>query len=191
MAKSTTNGLKRIRRAYKARKRRGHLQITIRLTWVKVLIGVGIALSYNHVFAQNKVIVNPKPVAPEFKTYEPIKTEIKPATPVQKVTPKPAPKPTPKPVAPAPTANSQNSCGWNKYMNYILTKESGCRWNARNPSSGAYGVCQALPASKMASAGADYMTNVNTQLKWCDSYAKERYGDWEQAYYFWLRNHWW
>ena len=78
------------------------------------------------------------------------------------------------------------------YVDYIITKESTWRylvWNTQG--SGAYGLCQALPASKMATAGSDYMTNPITQLKWCDSYAKARYGSWYQAYQFHLLNHWW
>lgn len=77
------------------------------------------------------------------------------------------------------------------YVDYIVTKES--RWNAgaRNKSSGAYGLCQALPGTKMTSAGADWETNPVTQLRWCNGYALGRYGSWERAYVFWLTNHWW
>lgn len=55
------------------------------------------------------------------------------------------------------------------------------RWN--ETGSGAYGICQALPASKMSSAGSDYMTNTLTQLKWCHSYAMQ-YGGWKEAWEF-------
>lgn len=77
------------------------------------------------------------------------------------------------------------------YVNYIVSRES--RWNtyARNSSSGAYGLCQSLPGSKMASAGADWETNPVTQLKWCNGYAKSRYGSWAAAYDFWLDRHYW
>jgi uncharacterized protein YabE (DUF348 family) len=44
-----------------------------------------------------------------------------------------------------------------------------------------YGLCQATPGSKMASAGADWRTNPVTQLKWCHSYAVGRYGSWQNA----------
>jgi len=54
--------------------------------------------------------------------------------------------------------------------------ESGWRVNARNPSSGAYGIPQALPASKMASVGSDWRTNATTQIKWGLGYIKGRYG---------------
>lgn len=77
------------------------------------------------------------------------------------------------------------------YATYIFQKESGFRHTAVNKSSGATGICQALPASKMASAGADYLTNPVTQLKWCNSYAIGRYGSWANAYNFWTAKHWW
>ncbi|HWZ65596.1 MAG TPA: hypothetical protein VNX65_02240 [Patescibacteria group bacterium] len=74
----------------------------------------------------------------------------------------------------------------------IVRRESGWNASAWNSSdSGAYGVCQALPASKMASAGADYMTNPITQLKWCNQYALGRYGSWETAVAFWNSHRWW
>lgn len=82
-----------------------------------------------------------------------------------------------------------------QYVDYIITKES--RWNptARNASSGAYGLCQALPGSKMANTalggGPDWETNPVTQLRWCNGYATSRYGTWQAAYNFWLNNHWW
>lgn len=60
----------------------------------------------------------------------------------------------------------------------VIFKESGCNPNAVNAQSGAFGLCQALPAEKMATAGEDYRTNPETQLAWCDSYAKRRYRGW-------------
>ena len=54
-----------------------------------------------------------------------------------------------------------------------------------------YGICQSTPANKMASAGDDWKTNIYTQMKWCDSYAIGRYGNWHNAYTFWSRNRWW
>lgn len=77
------------------------------------------------------------------------------------------------------------------YVNYIVSRESGWNAAARNSSSGAFGLCQALPGTKMASAGADWATNPVTQLRWCDGYAKARYGNWSAAYNFWLAKHYW
>jgi phage-related protein len=58
----------------------------------------------------------------------------------------------------------------------LWNRESGWRWNARNPSSGAYGIPQSLPGSKMASAGSDWRTNGDTQVIWGLGYIKGRYG---------------
>ena len=77
------------------------------------------------------------------------------------------------------------------YVDFIIQRESGWRPHAINASSGATGLCQALPGSKMASAGADWATNPITQLKWCHGYAASRYGSWAAAYNFWINNHWW
>jgi hypothetical protein len=54
--------------------------------------------------------------------------------------------------------------------------ESGWRWNAENASSGAYGIPQALPGTKMASAGADWRTNPATQIEWGLTYIRDSYG---------------
>lgn len=59
----------------------------------------------------------------------------------------------------------------------LWNQESGWRWNATNPQSGAYGIPQALPADKMASAGADWKTNPATQIKWGIQYIADRYGN--------------
>lgn len=61
-------------------------------------------------------------------------------------------------------------------LNVLIGRESGWRVDATNPSSGAYGIPQALPGSKMASHGADWRTNPRTQLRWMVSYCDGRYG---------------
>nr|WP_275405375.1 MULTISPECIES: peptidoglycan DD-metalloendopeptidase family protein [unclassified Streptomyces] len=72
--------------------------------------------------------------------------------------------------------------------------ESNWRWDALNRSSGAYGIPQSLPASKMRSAGADYLTNYKTQIRWGLGYIKGRpdYGSPARAYSKWLSRspHW-
>ena len=78
-----------------------------------------------------------------------------------------------------------------QYVDYIIEHESGWNYRAVNASSGATGVCQALPGSRMATAGSDYLDNPVTQLKWCHSYANERYGSWQQAYNAWRSQNWW
>ncbi|WP_394552352.1 lytic transglycosylase domain-containing protein [Agromyces sp. MMS24-JH15] len=57
----------------------------------------------------------------------------------------------------------------------LWSKESGWRVNAYNANSGAYGIPQALPGSKMASAGADWETNAATQIEWGLGYVQGRY----------------
>ncbi|WP_347981074.1 tape measure protein [Limosilactobacillus portuensis] len=78
---------------------------------------------------------------------------------------------------------------WFDAINFIVTHESGWRVNATNPSSGAYGLPQALPGSKMASAGSDWRTNPVTQLKWMKGYVS-RYGGGPGAAAFWKSHHW-
>lgn len=77
------------------------------------------------------------------------------------------------------------------YVNYIVSRESGWNAAASNRSSGAFGLCQALPGSKMASAGSDWASNPVTQLRWCSGYAHSRYGSWSAAYNAWVSKHWW
>jgi hypothetical protein len=72
-------------------------------------------------------------------------------------------------------------------LNNIFSRESGWRYNAEN-ASGAYGIPQALPGSKMASAGADWATNPATQIKWGLGYIQGRYGDPCKAWAFWQAN---
>ncbi|MEU3279874.1 transglycosylase SLT domain-containing protein [Streptomyces antibioticus] len=72
----------------------------------------------------------------------------------------------------------------------IVNHESSWNYQAVNPSSGAYGLFQALPAGKYASAGADWRTNPATQIKWGLNYMNERYGSPCDAWSFWQANHW-
>ncbi|MFJ2188745.1 transglycosylase SLT domain-containing protein [Kitasatospora sp. NPDC087861] len=72
----------------------------------------------------------------------------------------------------------------------IVSHESGWNVTATNPSSGSYGLGQALPASKMASAGADWKTNPSTQIKWTLDYMNTRYGSPNAAWSFWQTHHW-
>ena len=68
---------------------------------------------------------------------------------------------------------------------WIIYHESGCRVSAENAYSGAYGIPQALPGTKMASAGADWRTNPVTQIRWMISYVNGRYGGWQGAKAYW------
>ena len=109
-----------------------------------------------------------------------------PPAATQAATPPPAPQ-TPPP-GPGPSGSYQDyaaglmpSYGWDSgQMGCLIplwNQESG--WNplSRNPQSGAYGIPQALPGDKMASAGADWQTNGDTQIRWGLGYIKSNYGD--------------
>lgn len=73
-----------------------------------------------------------------------------------------------------------NTYGWTENDFNCLVKlwerESNWNPNAHNKSSGAHGIPQSLPASKMASEGSDYMTNYKTQIRWGLKYITNRYG---------------
>jgi hypothetical protein len=104
----------------------------------------------------------------------------------------PPPKPTKSPAAgtagdPVPASEAQRiarslmpSYGWSPSSQFGCTvnlwnRESGWNVHAANPS-GAYGIPQAKPGSKMASAGPDWQNNATTQIKWGYGYIKSRYG---------------
>ncbi|SES13332.1 Transglycosylase SLT domain-containing protein [Streptomyces sp. yr375] len=70
----------------------------------------------------------------------------------------------------------------------IVDHESTWNYQAVNASSGAYGLVQAYPASKMSSAGADWRTNPATQIKWGLNYMNERYDSPCGAWDFWQAN---
>ncbi|MGW0991882.1 aggregation-promoting factor C-terminal-like domain-containing protein [Streptomyces sp. NPDC002520] len=72
----------------------------------------------------------------------------------------------------------------------IVERESGWNPSATNSSSGAYGLVQALPGSKMSSAGSDWKTNPATQIKWGLDYMNSRYGSPVKAWSFWQANGW-
>ncbi|WP_282703813.1 transglycosylase SLT domain-containing protein [Streptomyces sp. CC219B] len=78
---------------------------------------------------------------------------------------------------------------WTCFSN-IVDHESSWNYRAVNPSSGAYGLFQALPGSKMSSVGADWQTNPGTQIKWGLNYMNERYGSPCGAWSFWQANKW-
>ncbi|WP_350000675.1 hypothetical protein [Pseudarthrobacter sp. WHRI 8279] len=116
--------------------------------------------------------------------------------------PAPAPAPEPAPVvavndpagAQAYAAGQLASYGWApdqmQCLQTLWTKESDWTTTATNPSSGAYGIVQSLPAEKMASAGADYLTNYRTQINWGLNYIQERYQSPCGALNFHYANNW-
>jgi hypothetical protein len=117
---------------------------------------------------------------------------------------RPAPKPTTKAAVPVGcgqyTANQLIACQLLPSFGFstsemaalvpMWNRESGWSVSAQNPSSGAYGIPQALPGSKMASVAADWRTNPATQIKWGLGYIKDRYGTPSAAWAFWQANGW-
>lgn len=87
-----------------------------------------------------------------------------------------------------------------QYINYIISHESGwcyTKWQgeigycpayhgAPTVAYQGYGLCQATPGYKMATAGSDWAWNPVTQVVWCSNYAEGRYGSWAAAYEHWL-----
>lgn len=116
---------------------------------------------------------------------EPIVTPPPPPPPVEKPKKK---TPTPKePAAKVPAGDAQNMAydmvqgyGWSdtEFACLVNLWQRESNWNhlAENRSSGAYGIPQSLPGSKMASAGDDWRTNPKTQISWGLGYIKNRYG---------------
>ena len=93
----------------------------------------------------------------------------------------------PSTAAPAPSGSAQSiaesmlgSFGWSSSqfscLQPLWAGESGWSVTASNPSTGAYGIPQALPGSKMASAGPDWQTNAATQIRWGLGYIENTYG---------------
>lgn len=84
--------------------------------------------------------------------------------------------------------------GWDEAqyqcLETIWTRESNWNYAAENPSSGAYGIPQSLPADKMGSIAPDWRTNAVTQIKWGLGYIKERYASPCQAWDFWQTHNW-
>ena len=126
--------------------------------------------------------VNPGPAAP-----------AAPAAPAP--APAPVPTPTPPPVvvpivpggavndpagAKSYAAGRLSAYGWGQdqfqCLAQLWTKESNWMTTATNPYSGAYGIAQALPAGKYASAGSDWLTSYRTQIEWGLGYIRDRYG---------------
>ncbi len=73
-------------------------------------------------------------------------------------------------------------------LNRLWTKESHWNYQARNPRSGAHGIAQALPATKMDKVGTDWRTNPVTQIQWGLLYISERYDSPCAAWNKWRRS---
>lgn len=75
-------------------------------------------------------------------------------------------------------------------LDSIYLSESGWNLHAANPSSSAYGIPQALPGAKMASAGPNWQNDATTQIRWGLGYIKSSYGSPCGAWSFWQAHRW-
>lgn len=154
-------------------------------------------------FEKAEIQAKPSPdAAPAEISVAPQAAEPAPAAPAPAPEPAPEPAPAPAPVvavddpagAQAYAAGQLASYGWAadqmQCLKTLWTKESDWTTTATNPSSGAYGIVQSLPAEKMASSGADYLTNYRTQINWGLNYIQERYQSPCGALNFHLSNNW-
>ena len=133
---------------------------------------------------QADVAFQPTSVTLAQRTYQATAPQIPAAT----ASPTATPQPTATATAPAAASGSPQqiaramlgSFGWSSSqfscLDPLWAHESGWRVSASNASSGAYGIPQALPGSKMASAGPDWQTNAATQIRWGLRYIKGTYG---------------
>jgi hypothetical protein len=103
-----------------------------------------------------------------------------------------APKPRPMPTVAAAKAYALRALGSRQYsyLNEIALHESAWNPHAVNRSTGAYGIPQALPGSKMATVASDWHDNPVTQVKWMIRYVYARYGSASAAWSYWLAHHW-
>jgi hypothetical protein len=159
-----------------------------------------------------------RPTAPLTPTTSPTRTATKPpATTTPPKAPAPVVQPTTPTRVAAPTRTATTkpvpAAGCSAYHGVQLTacnllpsfgfstsemsalipmwnNESGWDYTAYNSGSGAFGIPQALPGSKMASAGSDWQTNPATQIRWGLGYIKSTYGSPSAAWSFWQANGW-
>lgn len=112
--------------------------------------------------------------------------KIIPKSPVQSVNKPSSSVSTPSPVTVGTTCNewkAQAGIPNTHATNTLINNESGCKWWARNRTSGACGIPQAWPCSKLPCPLTE--AGAVCQLIWMDNYIKGRYGSWEAALNFW------
>ncbi|WP_241518744.1 transglycosylase SLT domain-containing protein [Streptomyces sp. CB03238] len=142
-------------------------------------------------------LASPTPT-PEASTLTPTKTPKPSKTPRPTATRSAAPRvsrsaTTPRtPIYASPRAYAKSVLSATQYAcaDAVFTRESNWNPYATNPTSGAYGIAQALPPTKYASAGSDWRTNPITQVRWGLTYMKSRYGSPCGAWAFWQSHHW-
>lgn len=136
---------------------------------------------------------SPRPAPTKAAAPAPVKTTAKATVPTPRRDTPPASRPQSGGSPPAggarAYARSRVSAAQFGCLDSLWERESGWRVTAAN-ASGAYGIPQALPGNKMASAGADWRTNPATQIDWGLSYIAGRYGSPCAAWSFWKNHNW-
>ncbi|MGW1626931.1 C40 family peptidase [Streptomyces sp. NPDC002172] len=172
-------------RTSRARLRPGDLVFTSSFGHVQLYAGDGRVIEAAH--TGTRVRYAPLPAAAAVDAY--VRVHVPAGTPAARTTARPA-------TATAPTGGSARRAaaavfgGQYGCAAEIITRESGWRTTAANPTSGAYGLAQAVPGSKMARYGGDWRTDPTTQLRWMRSYVTARYGSACAAWAFWQTHHW-
>ena len=114
-----------------------------------------------------------------------IETTSPTPTPTPEPTPEPTPPLTPKEQAKATLIDLGRGDEWYA-VEYIAFKESSWNPHAIN-EIGACGLFQALPCTKLNCE----LSDIPCQVRWATQYATQRYGNWHNAYNYWLKNKWW
>lgn len=118
-----------------------------------------------------ETVVEPLPVEPVPEPIPVVETIVEP------------PKPVAQPTGSCADWMAQAGIPLTEATQTLILKESGCRTNAINPSSGACGIPQAYPCSKLPCPLDN--SGAVCQLQWMDTYVKNRYGSWENALSTW------
>ncbi len=152
---------------------------------------------------QSPILSGPMPTVPAFPTAVPSSALDGPTPPITAVsstpapTPQPTPQPTPKPTPiPDTVANARayarTRLGAGQFSCVDVLWQSESRWNPRavNLTTGAYGIPQSYPASKLAAAGRNWRTSPRTQVSWGLEYIATRYGTACAAWNFRLAHGW-
>ncbi|TFC52380.1 lytic transglycosylase domain-containing protein [Cryobacterium sp. TMT1-21] len=134
---------------------------------------IQVAAGYANTVTRDSFTVNEKPIPVPVPVAAPVASKSSSSTAPTAAVPDPG-------SAQAIASGMVADRGWgDDQFNCLVSlwkKESGWRVNAENSSSGAYGIPQALPGSKMATSGDDWQTNAATQIDWGLGYISGRYG---------------
>lgn len=163
-----------------------------------LLLSLAIALLFSQFVTKSYTLRHPSKLSTKSFTQQAYAAEIPaqiapqtspeptPEPPKVEVAPTPPPAPTPQPEPPKPVAKPK-SYPMPEYQAkaFIYQKESGNNPAAVNKSSGACGLGQSLPCSKMASICPNWRTDYECQDRWFTGYMQSRYGSWSKAVSFW------